>query len=262
MDNQSLALFTKDGVEPYFESRIFQKDMELFSKFGNEGFLRRYTKNEEMQRFVTESWDALASLYPVGYTLDTPYYDDLAVVQFYPERENVQTRSVQTRAAAIPVTCENPERSMQFLELVYTNQAVYRAFVYGKEDVTYGLNDAGHIDWTKNPSGSAFYSDIEFDREIAFRYEDGPASVITDEYLSKFQPARYTYRLPTDTLMNIYSSSAYGNTSSGLIFIREGLAAYEPHYASSLERLFELGYGDIIDAYREQYGVFREKYEQ
>ena len=62
------------------------------------------------------------------------------------------TQQVGAIIQSIPTTCENPEKVLEFLNLLYTDEAVYNALVWGVEGTHYVHVD-GSDEWITYPEG-------------------------------------------------------------------------------------------------------------
>ena len=71
----------------------------------------------------------------------------------YPENLSIN-RTPIANVTAIPVTSENPERTLMFLNLLETSQELYDMVHYGIPDVTYVLNDAGEVSYPGDMTSS------------------------------------------------------------------------------------------------------------
>lgn len=81
---------------------------------------------------------------------------------FVPYKDNVAMTSYLHQAAnAISVTCKNPEKAMQALELINTDEFVATALRFGLEGIHYTLNEDGTL-FTDDPSLLNYNNDNNF----------------------------------------------------------------------------------------------------
>lgn len=116
------------------------------------------------------------------------------------------TDVLNERMWGIPVTCENPEKTMQFLNLLYTNTEVANLLHYGIEGRNYEVAGDGIINKldTENPGYNCLFS--MFGDQSRIYYKTPAEEGIQDEILA-------------------FSKSAQNASTLGYVFNPESVAA-------------------------------------
>lgn len=246
----SLVLINQDGqAESYPGSEIFGKDASLYAQFREEGVLKPLYQNKDMEDFCTK-WDALAALYSLTYYEDCPYKDDLILVQFEPERGNIQANPGVFRFIGVSASA-NPEVALRFLQTAYSKQDVYDALVYGVKEQDWSENADGTVKVIEKSSFGRYFNIAPLNRtqteSVTVKSETFPADTLLD-----FNPGAYNYATDMDALTRIYSCAGFGNPTSGLLFVRDGSLPMEM-LPKTVKALQDAGLDKIVKAYQDGY---------
>ena len=247
VSDNSLVLIGQDGVaQSYPDSDIFRKDMELYARFREAGVLRGVYNDDS---FFSE-WDALAAL-SGSCSEDCPYWDDLILVQFEPDRGNMQISSNVVRFVGVSAAAD-PEIALCFLEALYTEQDVYDALAYGVEGQ----------DWTLQADGTVAMKQVNpFGRHFTASFmEHLPETVITARFgadtLLSFNPGAYNYNPDLNALTSVYRCKGFIQPSSGILYIRDGSLPQEL-LPQALSALHTAGLDKVVQAYQDGYDAVR-----
>ena len=74
----------------------------------------------------------------------------------------IGTSQVQKFGVSIPVTCEEPEAVMKFLNLLYTDKEVANLFILGIEGTDYVIGESGEADFVNGDRATAQYHMDEY----------------------------------------------------------------------------------------------------
>ena len=145
-----LLLDTKEGQEGkivnYYETEAFAAFATRMYRWNQKGFflpdtaMSEYSPNALMREQKTIGW--FFSNVPgeeIENTLDSGWE-----CSFLPTQEAVRyTDTYQVALWSIPITCQNPEKTMAFLSLLYTDRRVSNLLQRGIEDVSYVVAQKG-----------------------------------------------------------------------------------------------------------------------
>ncbi|MEA4824739.1 MAG: extracellular solute-binding protein [Clostridiaceae bacterium] len=251
-DPDSLVLIDEDGeVGIYAESEIFLKDTEFYGRFKEEGVLRGLYFTKEIDTFCSE-WDALAAIYPMTYYADCAFKDEFVMVQFAPDRGNMQTSSDVFRFAGVTATAD-ATAAMRFLETLYTDQTVYDALIYGIEGRDWTKNTDDSIELLQSNAHGKYFSSVILNRKRSAAEETVLTKRLGADTLLSFNPGAYSYRLDMQTVNRIYTSEGFANLASGILFIRDGRVSVD-RLPQAVQLLRDSGIDSVVEQYREGYG--------
>ena len=143
VDTESMLLYDNQGkVAAYPGSDTYYHDALTLSSMNKQGILRVFHSPDVQYSTMTKRWDILAAFCPAPPPNETIPY---TVLQFEPQRENFNFNYVYGYLLAISKHCTDLNKVLDALECIYTEREVYDAFVYGKKDKDYSLDEKGRI---------------------------------------------------------------------------------------------------------------------
>lgn len=249
VDTDETVLITSDGeVQPYVDSEIFHRDMEMYARFREEGVLRPIYIYRDEQAFRAE-WNALAALHPFG----SQTRDDLISVQFAPEAPNLHQFPQARAYLAVSASAEDPGLAAAFIDAVYSDREIFNAFVYGEEGVDWAYLDSGAVEIlhdTRHMTGLN-YTTLPMDLQDGADAYYLPADTVPD-----FDPGAYCYLIDYEILSRVGSSRF--SSHCGMEYIRDGSLPPE-RMPDALRSLEQAGLGEIVESYRAQYEAYMGK---
>ena len=157
-DGYRVFVTEKDGVytvQSWFDNPVYNVFVERLHEWYEKG----YYPEDIMLRKMASNWLETEALWVDRGVEDnfaeinSAYYGfDIEGCLVMPTNEMIQGFST---GVVFPITGENPERSMQVLNLIYTDPELYRLLVYGIEGTHYITNSNGTI--TRPASGERDY---------------------------------------------------------------------------------------------------------
>lgn len=135
-----------DKVQNYFATDDYRTTLERVHKWYQDGLVYKdaatssETGDTLMANGITFSYITQAELGAEESKTNTTGYEVVAVEY---GQIPVQTYNVNAWAWAVPVTSQNPEAAVAFLNEMYTNPDIENLLVYGLEGRDYELNDQG-----------------------------------------------------------------------------------------------------------------------
>lgn len=143
VDTESMLLYDNQGkVAAYPGSDAYYHDALTLSSMNEQGILRVFQSSDEQYSALTKRWDILATFCPAPPPNENIPY---TVLQFEPQRENFNFNYAYGNLLVISKHCTNLNKVLDALECIYTEREVYDAFVYGKKDKDYSLDEKGQI---------------------------------------------------------------------------------------------------------------------
>ena len=262
VDAHSLLLLTPDG-EPtsYPHSRVYENDVALKTKFRESGVLRIPLTTEEYYG-AEDTWDFLAAFNPITYTLDTPHYESLQVIQFAPERANFRMLSYSNMKIFMSAQTPHPDACVRLLEAIYTDQAIYDAFIYGIEGEDWKLIEDGSVEYI-NPTNN-YLTHYALRRPYYGAMRKSIYSLPAREETLIDMPGPSFVYLPTDQEAWQKVRGVYGYMASALPFsktvmgVRRGLESTPQDVAipAVLDALDRAGYASVFEDAKAQYNAF------
>lgn len=148
------------------------------------------------------SWGVFTGYSPMELPTQAPSYEfEVGIVQLTDSYKD--TDMVQQRMWGIPVTSENPEKAMEFLNFMYTNTDVANLLSHGLEGINYEMTDqegiVNKIDGA-NPGYQRVFSMFGDQTKV---YYNTPAEAGIQEKISAFAETSQ----PTVTLGYVFDST-------------------------------------------------------
>ena len=189
-----------DKVKCYFENEKWVQQIELARKFYNEGLIYKDAATaQDTGVTLIRSDVGLAQVSPkelepeVQFFSSTGYEDvNTPLVTC-----DVSTASFQKFGYAVPVTSENPEKALELLNLMWTNQEFMDTLAWGIQDVDWVLNEDGMGDYPEGKDSNSVYHLQDFmlgnclqvtpwvgeDKDIREHAREANANLATSKYL-------------------------------------------------------------------------------
>lgn len=148
------------------------------------------------------SWGVFTGYSPMELPTQASSYEfEVGIVQLTDQYKD--TDMVQQRMWGVPVTSENPEKAIEFLNFMYTNTDVANLFTNGLEGTNYELTDqegiVNKID-TENPGYQRIFSMFGDQTQV---YYNTPAQEGIQEEIASFAESAQ----PTATLGYVFDST-------------------------------------------------------
>jgi len=261
VDANSLLMMTpEDEPISYPHSRVYENDVTLKTKFFESGVLRIPLTTEEYYE-AENTWDFLAALKPITYTLDTPHNESLQVIQFAPERANFRMLSYSNMKIFMSAQTPHPDACMLLLEAIYTDQVIYDAFFYGIEDEDWKLHQDGSAEILKDTNN--WLTHYALRRPYHGVTRRSIYSLPAREGTLIDMPTSFVY-LPADQAVWQKVRGVYGYMASALPFtqtvmgVRRGSNSTPPDIAipAVLDALDRAGYASVFEDAKAQYNAF------
>lgn len=160
-DGYRLVVTEKDGVftvQSWYDNPVYKAFLERMHEWYDKGY---YAKDILLKEY-NSAWQETESLWISDAVSDgfagiesTKRGFDMEACLVTPVNSISQGFST---GVVFPITGENPERSMQVLNLLYTDAELYRLLVYGIEGTHYITNSNGTI--TRPASGDRDYQGV------------------------------------------------------------------------------------------------------
>ncbi len=166
-----------DKIINWLETDEAMDFFKMMHNWFNKGYLRKDAATVSNTRDIEQ-----ANRFFSGYGASLPYYEEQLNAGYEDERKikfvhinepEILTSNVHASMQAISRTSENPEVTMKFLNMLYTDADLLNMVVYGIEGVHYNMIDDTHL---RYPDGIKMWKDNNY---------YGNASVQGNRYLLK-----------------------------------------------------------------------------
>ncbi len=201
-------IYTEDGVvSNYFASDDYRASLEIVAQWYEEGLVYKdaQTSSETgdtlMANGVVFAYTVQSEVGVEASKKSTTGYDVVCVK--YCEVP-IQTSNGDTWAWCVPVTSEEPEAAVAFLNLMYTNADIENLLVYGIEGRDYTLNDEGEACLVESPTYQS--SDFFYGNQFLAYPQEGTGSDFRETSLASMLEATispyYGVTIDTDPIAN------------------------------------------------------------
>ena len=177
---------------------------------------------------------------------------DMTVVEIC--NEPVTRSNANMWGYAVPFTSKNPEAAVEFINLLYTNEALANLFVWGIEGRDYTVNEDGTVTKTEEPqyeSETFFYGNslLAYPNDIkGVDFNDLSEEVIQNQSYSKY----LGFSCETDAIANELAACYNVKLEYAPSLVCGSSSDYAADLEAFKEKLESSGIQKILDYYQEQ----------
>lgn len=258
-------------VKCYFETEEFRMDCENARDWYKKGLINPDVlvfKSEQLDsQLDSGDWFVHAGTY--GNSIDNikKNYPDITVddfefLNFFPEKPNLRPYGTRNMNA-VPITSENPEAGVKFINWLYSNQENYDLYLYGREGIDYiKKGDRKREDIIDLAKGRPLYfADDWMIGNLNFSRQAGNSPSVTNRILFNVDPT---------AVDSIAGGFVFDATSiqAELANVRTEMAAYitpiacgvvefEQAFPEAMEKLKAAGIDKVVETYKKQFEAYR-----
>lgn len=257
--NQSYRVFVteKDGVytvQNWYDNPVYKACADIWHEFWKKGYIREDivvvgALEPTMDNTFASTQDVTAEDYVELWNIKKGV--DYTGIKLMPETTIVKGTST---GVCFPITGKNPERSMQVLNLIYTDAELYQLLIYGIEGTHYLANANGTI--TRPAKAERSY--VGIDNWVIGTCLNGLAEDVAQVgHYELLLESQETAKMPA--LLN-FSFSAKDNGVDTQLANFNALASeydymwysddYEARYAEFCKKMKEAGADEYLEAYK------------
>ncbi len=257
---------TQDGVvQNYFETDEFRQNSENARVWYEKGLINPdvlvFTNDQLTNQLNSGDWfihpGTIGNVEPLKSNYPDITVDDFLWIDFAPDKPEVRpygTRNMQ----AIPLSSEQPEAGVKFINWLYANQENYDLFMYGREDIDYEKVE---------PKGRISINDEAYNTPLYY---------FSDWMIGNVEFERTDVNAPTITNENLYvaNENAEDSIAAGMQFdatsvqtqladvktqmsaviapIATGVQPYEGNIDEALDLLQKAGIDELVAEFQAQ----------
>jgi putative aldouronate transport system substrate-binding protein len=166
---------------------------------------------------------------------------------------------------AVPVTTENPEAAVMFMDWLYGDQHNHDLLLFGIEGRHFEIVDDHQMKWITGPNGSPLYqtSSWMIARREFIRYPLGNDQRYLERTLSPLRDDEYIlaptvgfFFDPTPVITEYNNLMA--ERPAQIYPLKLGVVDFDDYYPQALKRMKDAGLDAVIAEYRRQFNAWRE----
>lgn len=258
-------------VKCYFETEEFKMDCQNANDWYKKGLINPdvlvFKSDQLNSQLDSGDWFIHAGTY--GNSIDNikKNYPDITVddfefLNFFPDKPNLRPYGTRNMNA-VPVTSNNPEAGVKFINWLYSNQENYDLYMYGREGIDFvKKGDRKREDIIDLAKGRPLYfADDWMIGNLNFSRQAGNSPTATNEIL---------FNVDETAIDSIAGGFVFDATSiqAELANVRTEMAAYitpiacgvleyDAAYPEAIEKLKAAGLNKVIDTYRTQFEAYK-----